>query len=170
MNPATRFSVQDKLASNGNAWRRSAKGSSKMKLQPEVVPKIKGLLRATLMLLGIAFIALFIYVRFVSPTARETVGSSVLSILLISVLSVLLAASLILFASMARRAYPSIARVPVKVFMMLTFLVYILVLSHKIDAARIFLYLVLYVLSCLLVSLVLNLGIYVTIRKQNEHS
>jgi len=141
-----------------------------MKLQPEVVQKIKGLLRVTPMLLGIAFIALFIYVRFVSPTARETVGSGILVILLTSVLATLVAASLFLFASIARRAYPSIARVPAKVFMMLTFLVYILILSHKIDAARIFLYLVLYLLSCLLVSLVLNLGIYFKIRKQDQHS
>jgi hypothetical protein len=143
-----------------------------MKLQPEVVPKIKGLLRATLMLLGIAFIALFIYVRFVSTTARETVGSSVLSILLLSVLGMLLAASLILFASMARRAYPSIAHVPAKVILILTFCcqVFILFFSYKIDAARIVLYLVLYVLSCLLVSLILNLGIYFKIRKQDQHS
>jgi NAD/NADP transhydrogenase beta subunit len=139
-----------------------------MKLQPEVVPKIKGLLRATLMLLGIAFIALFIYVRFVSPTARETVGSSVLSILLISVLGVLLAASLILFASVARRTHPSIARLPARVFMLLTFsgLVFTIALRYKIDAARI----VLYLLCCLLVSLILNLVVYLRIGKQTQHS
>src|SRR5258708_26045014 len=92
-------------------YRRSAKGSSKMKLQPEVVQKIKGLLRVTPMLLGIAFIALFIYVRFVSPMARETVGSGILVILLTSVLATLVAASLFLFAIIARRGYSSISQV-----------------------------------------------------------
>src|SRR5258708_24706370 len=103
-------------------YRRSAKGSSRMKLPTEVVQKIKGLLSVTPMLLGIAFIALFIYVRFVSPTARETVGSGILVILLTSVLATLVAASFFLFPIIARGAYPSIPPVPAKIFMIVSFL------------------------------------------------
>jgi hypothetical protein len=139
-----------------------------MRLRTKAVPKVKGLLRATLMLLGIAFFALLVYIRFVNPSARETAGSGFLSILLISGLGMLIAGSLIVFAGMARRVRPSIARAPALVFVMLSFCYLMLmnVFSYKINPARIVFYLVI----CLLVSLILNLAIYVMLGKQNAHS
>ena len=138
-----------------------------MRLQTEMAPKFKGLFGVTLMLLGISLFALFIYVRFISPSARDTVKSGFLSILLIGFLAMLVTASLINFSGIASRAYPSIARLPSRVFMILTLccLVFTVVLGYRIDSIRI----VLYLLTCLLVSLALNLVVYVRVGKQKQH-
>src|SRR5947207_11158632 len=99
-------------------YRGSAKGNSKMKLQSEVVPKINGLLRAALMLLGIAFIALFIYVRFVSPTARGTVVSGVFVILTMTLVALLLGLNIIYFSIKMKNIHPGLARSLPFVFLM----------------------------------------------------
>jgi hypothetical protein len=130
-----------------------------MNFQREITPKVKGLLTHALLLLGIAFIAVFIYVSYVSYSTEETVASGILSMLLISLLGVLLAFSLIVFSVIAKKTHPIVARMVPLTFFVATYgyLIFLMIVDrYGYDFRKVKFYLI----FCLIVSMLLNIIIY----------
>jgi len=72
--------------------------------------RIKGLLVSAVMLISISFIALYIYATYISPTARESISSGILLILVYCALGILVGLNLIYFSIKMKKRFPGIAR------------------------------------------------------------
>lgn len=137
-----------------------------MNLQGKLMPKVQGLLMTTIVLYGIASLTIFIYARYISPTAQESLGTGILIILLISLPSILVALSLIVFSDRVKTAHPLIAYlVPLTVFIATNgYLIFTLFADgYKFTFKLILVYLI----FCLVVFTLLNVIIYFSTR--NKH-
>ena len=72
--------------------------------------RIKVMLVSVLMVISIAFIALYIYATYISPTAKETIPQAILMILTHSALAVLIGLNMIHFSAKTKKRYPGISR------------------------------------------------------------
>jgi hypothetical protein len=135
-----------------------------MNIQREIVVKSKGLLANTVMLLGIAFVALLIYSSYASPSMPENVSFGILSILSSSLLGGLVALNLIVFSVIAKETYPVIARTAPTIFFIVTFgsLIFLTLSDRYRFGVR---SVTIYLIFCLIVSILLNIIVYYNNKK-----
>src|SRR6266850_5807966 len=113
----------------------------------EMTNKTARLIRVAIGTTAISLIALWIYVRFIDPTAKDLAISGVLLIVVASVLSVLLGLNLIYFSGSMRSTRPRVARMLPFLFSLITLLLWFFAaLGHQYLRPKI-------VISYLLVSL-----------------
>ena len=142
----------------------SHKGATKMSLRK----KITLLIWQAVVFVAIICIALYVYVKYVSSTARDTLGSGILLILLITILASLIGLCLVHFAAKTRTAYPRVARHLPVAFSLLTscYLLFSLLRLYSLSAGRV----ISYFLVSLGVCLGLNIAAHCLIKRRSISS
>lgn len=81
-----------------------------MNVPDELGSRIVSLLRQTLVSISVSLVAIWIYVKYISPTAMNSIVYDLLPLVLCYLLAVLVIVNLIYFSAKMRQSHPSLAR------------------------------------------------------------
>jgi hypothetical protein len=130
-----------------------------MDSQRKTDARIKVMFVSVLMVISIAFIALYIYATYISPTARETIPQAILMILAHSALAILIGLNMIHFSAKTKKRYPNLARVLPVGFVIASISVYlfcILLLGYRLTPQATLLYSLISLLAWSLLNIIVH--------------